>query len=109
MQILKTTLIQFDEIAERTRLKENFKGPLKTSLLAILDSFVTCDWVTCHERLRKLNRTELEYVNEVIYTVMRARFDRNTLLEAHPDGEGVAPEQARQLDYPRFQVGTFID
>jgi hypothetical protein len=109
MQILKTTLIEFDEVVERNRLKTMFKGPLKKALLAIYESFLATNWVACHELLKRLSPAELELLHPVIYDVMRERADRNHRIDALGEGAECSAALRRQLDYPRFQTGTFVD
>lgn len=120
--IEKTTMIQFDEVAERERIETAFKGKSKAGirkdLLAILDAFVAGDLARCYKLVLLKDRHWLEYLNETIYDVIDgvheqfgrqvkaveiknkvAAGEREPLPDPIPFGygfEGVA--------YPKFQV-----
>lgn len=120
--IEKTTVIQFDDVAERERIKTAFKGKSKAvirkDLLAILDAFVAGDLARCYKLVLLKDRHWLEYLDETIYAVIgdvhkqfekqvravkikndAAAGEREPLPDPIPFGygfEGVA--------YPKFQV-----
>ena len=100
MKILKTVLIEFNHEAERERLTKHFKGKLRDRLLAIHDAFVSCKWDECHELMKNLNRDELEFVSEVMFDIMKDRSIRNKMKDS--------PHEYNR-DYPKFNVGDFID
>ena len=109
MQILKTTLIEFDVDAERLRIETNFEGSCKTRLLCILDTFSDGNWDACEASLRTLKRSELEFVHYDLIDVINTRRQRQLrAAEAKTGGGPTSQVSHPSLAYPKFQVGDFI-
>lgn len=120
--IEKTTMIRFDDVAERERIETAFKGKSKAGirkdLLAILDAFVAGDLARCYKLILLKDRHWLEYLDETIYKVIgdvheqfekqvkavkikndAAAGEREPLPESLPFGYGF-----ETVAYPKFQV-----
>jgi hypothetical protein len=110
MLIIKETLVQFDELAERARLDTAFNGATRNTLIKLLDQFVAGDWGGCLRILRSMSREELEYVHIDVFDMLKELSHRNLLLEAHLDRPGPpdATEKFLQLHYPQFQAGLSL-
>lgn len=74
MLIEKTTLIQFDEVAERARIKRAYKGEKRDGLLAILDAFVGGDFA---QMLRLAGRVDSAWLGSLAMPVVDILRDLN--------------------------------
>lgn len=77
MKIVKTTVIEFNEVAERARITTAFKGVTRTRLLAILDNFVSGNWAESITLLRALPRDQLEFVSCEVFDTLKVRVQQN--------------------------------
>jgi hypothetical protein len=74
MQIVRTTVITFDEVAERDRINAAFRSKKRTSvrewLLTILDTFVAGDFDKASEHIRPrpddTHTNPHEFLNETL-------------------------------------------
>ena len=105
MQITKTSVIDFDERAERARIERTWTGAKREGvrqwLLTVLDSFEAGDFdAACkklQERPRGGDEDALEYLNSTVYHVLvgyskaknspRTSFTINTSSPASPAHE----------------------
>ncbi len=77
MKLIQTTVIEFNDIAERERITTAFKGVTRSRLLAILDTFISGKWDECDTLLRALPRSHLEFVSCTVFDTMKARAQQN--------------------------------
>ena len=114
MKIEHIQLIEFDEIAERSRITGNFKGRIRKVLLEILDNFVALRWAEVHVALATMQRDELEYVHHDIFAVCSARIKRTKLRAGAAEflAKGGSTESLKfsseSLTYPQFKVGDTV-
>lgn len=120
MLIETTRLYELDEVAERKRLTDLFKGSTQKALLACFEAFVSQRWVDASEMLANMTRERLECLNPVVFKVLgdiRAR--ENLQAVATVESLAKAPEWLRIMggidggcvsmagvDYPKFKVKT---
>lgn len=76
MQIQRTQIYHFDEVAERTRIETVFgvagKKKLCKELLAVLDLIVSGDFQSAYEKAKTWDRAKLEYLHPMVWDVLMA-------------------------------------
>jgi hypothetical protein len=119
MLIEKTTLIEFDEAAERKRILTVFEGVTQKKMLAVLDAFVAGEWDAFVQNATGLPREMVEYLAEPVFEVAKDLRERAQRREAYTAGyamdaqlrsllsltKGIAggPESAQ---YPKYSLFT---
>jgi len=120
MLIEKTTIISFDEVAERERILTVFKAKkydaVRPKLLAILDDMVAGEWKEMLIKCIELSRDEREYLAIPISNIAQDLNDRVVRMgqvERHAkldtetakmlEMSGI-PTGAIRADYPKFKV-----
>lgn len=120
MQILKTTLIEFDEKKERERLETNFKDDeVQPQLLALFDAFIAGDLATASKLGMELPKAAAEFLHMVVYGVIRDYIQQTSEKKAYNLGEGKGelpfdslrdleggPTSVARFNYPRFTFRT---
>lgn len=88
MQIQKTQVYHFNEIAERARIEKVFDvagtKKLCKELLAVLDLFVSGDFQAVYEKTKTWDRAKLEHLHPVMWDVLMATAKAQELDE-HPN------------------------
>jgi hypothetical protein len=84
MQILKTTLIEFDEARERARIESNYEPRVRDKLLAVLDPFVKGDWAAALAAARGMPTGYVEFFHPVVFDITFAYHHQRAAVPASP-------------------------
>lgn len=115
LKIEKILLIEFDEVRERQRLENSFKGRERKELLAILDAFIAGDWTGAMALTTGISRDMQEYLHPVVFDTLR-EMHATRLSAATYAAMPAAPEFNQSIDfrglplgpegalYPKFQI-----
>lgn len=120
MLIEKTTLIQFDEVAERARITSVFKGEKQKALLDVLDLMESGDFLAMARAVVHMQESLLEFMAIPIQNIVTEVVDQRLSEMAYADGtrtELTAREQElyrmrglpfcpRAVKYPYFKALT---
>jgi hypothetical protein len=116
MLIEKTTLIQFDDVADRARILKNFEGEQQAALLAVLELMVSGDFLAMARAVVELKPGVPQFLAMPIYDIATELIDRQVLVNRYADGFKVRGAQAclmrmrgipigpESAFYPKFEV-----
>jgi hypothetical protein len=86
MFIEKTTLLEFDDVAERARINNVFKGDTRALLLAVLDAMVAGQWEEFRVLATTLPKDHLEFLAEPVFELARDLQELHKRREAYAGG-----------------------
>jgi hypothetical protein len=117
MFIKKTTLLEFDDVAERARINQVFKGTTRGLLLAVLDAMVAGQWEQFRELAVGLPKDHVEFLAEPVFELAvelqeqrkrRAAYEGGATIDpatrsmlSHMKGVALGPESA---NYPQLEL-----
>lgn len=96
IHIEKTSLIAFDDVAERARITSVFKGADRVALLGLLDAVVAGDWDVLVSRAQALTRDQQEYMAEPVHEIVSCHMRRAA--------QARRVQQERAFNFPEERV-----
>lgn len=117
MLIEKISLLEFDEVAERARINQVFKGTTRDLLLAVLDAMVAGQWEQFRALAIGLPKDHVEYLAEPVFELARDLQEQRKRRIAYADGYVANPATRLQMSpmtaialgpesahYPQFKL-----